>query len=165
MNKFLLAVDNSPATWKAVDYVEDCLNKHGEIAVHVFHALDPLPPALQESRGAEHPRDEAKLEAELRREQNAWREKVKMAAEPVVKQVLLKLEQSGTKPEKISSEFSALAHREDLPDEILKAAQEAGCDTIVVGRNSFPWVKEIFADHLGEELEKNSQGISVAVID
>jgi K+-sensing histidine kinase KdpD len=58
-----------------------------------------------------------------------------------------------------------LAHREDLPDEILKAAQQAGCDTIVVGRNSFPWVKEIFADHLGDELEKNSQGISVAVID
>jgi nucleotide-binding universal stress UspA family protein len=153
MSKILLAVDDSPGTWKAVNYVEDWLSRE-EIAVHIFHALEPVPPALREFPGSENPHEETILEAQLKQKQKAWREKAKKAAEPVIKEIRLILEQAGAMPDQISSHCSALMHREDLPDEILKAARESGCDAIVVGRNCFPWVKEVFTDHLDEELKK-----------
>jgi nucleotide-binding universal stress UspA family protein len=165
MNKVLLAVDDSPASWKAVNHVADLVRKQKEVAIHIFHAIDPLPAGLQEFRGAEDPHEEKILENELKQKQEAWRQKAKSAAEPVIKKARLTLEQAGAVPEQISSQNSDLMHREDLPDEILKAARESGCDTIVVGRNSFPWVEELLTDHVGEEIQEKTNRISISVID
>ena len=165
MSKVLLAVDDSPASWKAVNYVAELVRKQKELAVHIFHAIDPLPAGLQEFRGAENPDEEKILEAELKQKQEAWRQKARSAAEPVIKRARFMLEQAGAVAEQITSQNSALMHREDLPDEILKSARESGCDTIIVGRNSFAWVTELFTDHLGEEIEQKADGISVSVID
>jgi nucleotide-binding universal stress UspA family protein len=165
MSKVLLAVDDSPASWKAVNHLADLVRKQKEVAVHIFHAIDPLPAGLQEFRGAENPDEEKILQAELRRKQEAWRQKAKSAAEPVIKKARLTLEQAGAVPEQITSQNSALIHREDLPEEILKAARETGCDTIFVGRNSFPWVEEFFTEHVGEEIQDKANRISISVID
>jgi hypothetical protein len=52
-----------------------------------------------------------------------------------------------------------------LPDDILKAARDFDCRTVVVGRNAFPWLEELLASHLGEEVKRKAQGIFVSVID
>jgi K+-sensing histidine kinase KdpD len=57
-----------------------------------------------------------------------------------------------------------LAIDEDLTDEILRAAREYDCDTIVVGRKSFPWPKELLVDHLGEKINEKSARIAVRII-
>ncbi len=165
MNKILLAVDDSVAGDKAVHHVAGMIHSQKELAVHIFHAIGPVPPALRESRGAEDPREEKVIEQELRQKQDSWREKAKTAAEPAVKKVRLALEGAGAKPEHISCSIPLLIHGEDLPNEMVKAARETGSDRIVLGRNCFPWIKEIFADHLDEEIEKSANGISVSVID
>jgi Universal stress protein family len=52
MNKILLAVDDSPASWKAANYVADLARREKDLGIHIFHAIDPLPTELQEFRGA-----------------------------------------------------------------------------------------------------------------
>jgi K+-sensing histidine kinase KdpD len=56
-------------------------------------------------------------------------------------------------------------HHEDLPHEILREARAAGCRRIVVGRNSFPAIDELFSEHLGEQLQKNANEISVSIVE
>src|SRR5919108_6038174 len=99
MKKVLLAIDESPASQKAATHVAALLRQQKELAVHVFHAIDPLPSALQESRGAEDPIEEEIVEDELKRKQASWRERAKAAAEPLIRNVVSMLEQAGGMPE------------------------------------------------------------------
>jgi len=164
-DKILLAVDDSLASRKAANYVADLARRKKELSIHIFHASDPLPAELQEFRGAENPDDDKTLDAEFRRKRNSWEQKAKRAAEPLIKKTRLMLEQAGVAPEHISSQNTVLMHHEDLPDDILKAARDFDCRTVVVGRNAFPWLEELLASHLGEEVKRKAQGIFVSVID
>ena len=164
-DKILLAVDDSLASRKATNYVADLARRKRELNIHIFHASDPLPTELQEFRGAKNPDDEKTLDAELRRKRNSWEQKAKRDAEPLIKKTRLMLEQAGIAPEHISSRNTVLMHHEDLPDDILKAARDFDCRTVVVGRNAFPWLEELLASHLGEEVKRKAQGIFVSVID
>ena len=163
--KILLAVDDSLASRKAANHVADLARRKKQLSIHIFHASDPLPTELQEYRGAENPDDEKTLDAELRQKQNTWEQKAKSAAEPLIKKTRLMLEQAGVAPEHISSQNAVLMHQEDLPDDILKAARDFDCRTVVVGRSAFPWLEELIASHLGEEVKRKAQGIFVSVID
>jgi nucleotide-binding universal stress UspA family protein len=165
MNKILLAIDDSPASSKAASYVADLAGRKKEFGIHIFHAIDPLPTELQEFRGAENPHDEKILDAELKRKQNSWEQKAKTAAESLITKTRLLLEEAGLPPEHISSQNVVLMHHEDLTDDILKAARDFNCNTVVVGRNAFPWLEELFASHLGDEVERKAEGIFVSVID
>src|ERR1700752_4495719 len=78
----LVAIDDFPMT----QHLEDCLRKTIEdqkaVTVHLFHALGPLPPQLLESRGAEDPADEEKVEAEQGQQQESWFIRACQEAEP-----------------------------------------------------------------------------------
>lgn len=83
---------------------------------------------------------------------------------PLIEQAQFLLQQAGIAPDRIESRVLVLFHREDLVDEIIKTAHERDCDTIVMGRNSYPWLKELFADHLGDEISRRAKGITVTVV-
>ena len=68
----LLAIDDSTATWKAVDYVAGLAKTKQAVCVHLLHAA-AYPPALQESRGAEDPNEEEQVEKDLERKQRRLR--------------------------------------------------------------------------------------------
>ena len=44
------------------------------------------------------------------------------------------------------------------------AARERGVRTILVGHHAFPWHREIFHRHVGEELHDRAEAESVLVI-
>jgi hypothetical protein len=160
----LVAVDDSAATWKAVDYVADLARTKHDLWFHLLHAA-AYPPSLQESRGAENPREEEHVEKDLERKQQRWAEQVHSAAARLFDKTRVVLTRAGAAPERIQSHIATLAHRDDLVDEILKAAHEFRCSTVVVGRNCFPWFKELFADHLADEISRQASDISVKVIE
>lgn len=54
------------------------------------------------------------------------------------------MQKAGIRSDQIESRVLVLLHREDLVDEIIKTVRERGCDTIVMGRNSYPWLEELF---------------------
>ena len=61
--------------------------------------------------------------------------------------------------------FANLVNHEDLTDDILKLAEENACQTIVVGRSSFPWFKETFHRHLADSLVRKATGITIWVVE
>jgi nucleotide-binding universal stress UspA family protein len=135
-----------------------------ELSICLVHAADPMPPELQEFRAAEDPQREKVLEDQLKEKQNRWRQDARKAAVPLIEQAQSLLQQAGVRADRIESRVLVLMHREDLVDEIIKTAHECGCDTIVTGRNSFPWLKELFVNHLGDEMSRRAKDIRVELI-
>src|SRR4029078_4697646 len=126
----------------AVEETAAQLRNDPGLRVHLFHAIGPVPTALQEFRGAEDPVEERVLDQELKRKQEAWLRKAQADAEPMLARARRILEDAGALPGQITTATSTFMHDEDLPDEIFPAARAAGCRRIVVGRNSFPAIDE-----------------------
>jgi nucleotide-binding universal stress UspA family protein len=162
--KVLLTLDDSAASWKAAEYVGDLVRTTPELSICLVHAADPMPPELQEFRGAEDPQREKVLEYQLKEKQNRWEREARKAAAPLIGKAQFLLQQAGVAPDRIESRVLVLMHREDLVDEIIKTAREFGCNTIVTGRNAFPWMKELFVDHVGNEISRRAKGITVNVV-
>jgi hypothetical protein len=80
----LVAIDDFPMT----QHLENCLRKtvkdRTAVTIHLFRALGPLPPQLLESRGAEDPTDEKKVEAEQIQQQESWFAHARHDAEPLL---------------------------------------------------------------------------------
>lgn len=51
--KVLLTVADSSATWRAADYVAELARTTSHVGICPVHAADPMPPELQEFRGAD----------------------------------------------------------------------------------------------------------------
>jgi nucleotide-binding universal stress UspA family protein len=160
----LVGVDDSTATWKAIDHVADLARTRQDFRIHLLHAA-AYPPALQESRGAEDATEEERVEKELERKQERWEQGVQRAAAELFDKARAILERAGVAPEKIESHVLTLAHREELVDDIFKSAHQFDCRTIVVGRNCFPWFKEVFVEHLGDEISRRASDIGVQVVE
>jgi nucleotide-binding universal stress UspA family protein len=160
----LVGVDDSTATWKAIDRVADLARTKQDFRIHLLHAV-AYPPALQESRGAEDAAEEERVEKELERKQERWEQGVQRAAAQLFDKARAILERAGVAPEKIESHVLTLAHREELVDDILKSAHQFQCRTIVVGRNCFPWFKEVFVEHLDDEISRRASDIAVQVVE
>ncbi|HWP58290.1 MAG TPA: universal stress protein [Candidatus Acidoferrales bacterium] len=163
--RVLVAIDDSQASWKALDYVAARVRGTKNPRIHLFHAVGPVPPGLREFGGAENPQTEEALERNLEERQNRWAQKAIEKAEPLLDRARQRIGAAGIKQEAIYWHLLILRRSQDLVDEILKAAEENHCSQIVVGSSSFPWIKEIFADHIGEELRGKSGKIAVEIVE
>jgi len=101
---------------------------------------------------------------QLKEKQNRWEREARKVAVPVLEKAQFLLQQAGVAPDRIESRVLVLMHRGDLVDEIIKTAHECRCNTIITGRNAFPWLKELFVDHLGDEISRRAKGITVNVV-
>jgi K+-sensing histidine kinase KdpD len=86
----------------------------------------------------------------------------KSEARPLIENARLQLSAVGIPTSTITTVL--LKHGEDFVSEILRTASGNRCGTILVGQSSFPWFKELFASHTGEELLEQSQGFGVCVV-
>jgi len=163
-NKILIAVDDSEASMKTVTYVSKMV--HGRESVHIclFHVLPPIPPHLLEFGGAEDPTKEARLSAELKAAQAEWLEKEKNAAQGLLETAQTILTDHGVSHHQISTRFSPSIHKPNIVRDVLEAAKEWHCGTIVVGRHRLPWVEDIFHRHTGETLLEKDHEFSVWVV-
>ena len=160
----LVAIDDFPMT----RHLEECLRKTIEdrnaVTIHLFHALGPLPPQLLESRGAEDPADEKKVEAEQVQLQESWFIRARQEAEPLLKAATARLRDLHFSDAEIKSHFFLLNHREDLVAEILKAARDNDCATIIVGHKSHPWLREQFHSHTAVQLKSAAPDVTVCAV-
>ena len=88
-----------------------------------------------------------------------------MSARPVFENAISVLTRAGVPPNSIRRIVRQLVNHEDLTDDILKLAEENACQTIVVGRSSFPWFKETFHLHLADSLVRKATGITIWVVE
>ena len=70
--RLLVVLDDSAASRSAVKYVGKFVGKRRRFRICLVHVLPPLPPELLEHGGSEDPAKEARLEADLKAEQQLW---------------------------------------------------------------------------------------------
>lgn len=160
----LVAIDDFPMT----QHLEDCLRKTVQnpnaVTVHLFHALGPLPPQLLESRGSEDPAKEKIVEAEQVQQQESWFSRARAEAEPLLQIATAQLRALNVPDAEIKSQFFLLNQREDLVAEILKAAHDNDCATIIVGHKSYPWLREQLHAHTDVQLKSASPDVMVCAV-
>lgn len=164
-DKFLIAVEESASSLKAVTYVSQILRGRTDVHVRLLHVLPPIPPELLEFGGAEHPQTEQQLSGELRQNQARWIETAKGNAQSSIDKALAILLEGGLSPHEVSTTFSSPIHRPDVAQEILEVAQAWNCGTLVVGRHTRSWIREIRSSHVGEELVRKGQGFAIWVVE
>jgi nucleotide-binding universal stress UspA family protein len=165
INKILIAIDDSEASTKAVTYVSQMVRGREHIQICLFHVLPPIPPSLLEFGGSENPQKERMLSKELKTAQAEWIEKAKKAAQDslTINQTILM--DHGVSQHHISTHFSSSIHRLNVVREVLEAAKQLHCGTVVVGRHTLARVQEFFHRHIGEELVEKGQEFSVWVVE
>jgi nucleotide-binding universal stress UspA family protein len=163
-SKILLAIEASEASMKAVAYVAEIVRGHETIHICLFHALPPIPPRLLEFGGTEDPQKEQELRTELKSAQSEWIEKAKDAVQPWITRARAILQDHGVSHSQISTHFSHTIHKLDIVREILNAAKQSDCGTVVVGRHRLPFVQDLFYHHTGEGLVEQAQELAVWVV-
>ncbi len=163
-NKILIAVEDSEASMKAVSYVAKMVQGHEAVHVCLFHVLPPIPPRLLEFGGTEDPQKEEKLSAQLKTAQTEWIEKAKDAVRGTLNRAQAILEDHGIPQARISTHYSSTIHKPDVVQEVLDAAKQSHCGTVVVGRHRLPFIQDFFYQHTGEGLVEKGQEFSVWVV-
>ena len=163
-NKILVAIEDSEASMKAVAYVAEMVRGREAIHICLFHALPPIPPRLLEFGGTEDPQKEQALRTELKSAQTEWIEKAKNAVQPSITRARAILQDDSVAQREINTHFPHTIHKLDIVREILNAAKQSHCGTVVVGRHRLPWVKDLFYHHTGEGLVEQAQDLSVWVV-
>ena len=164
-DKILIAVDETDASLAAVRYVARMMGGRKDLHVRIFHVLPSTPPELLEYGGAEDPKKEGQLSAELQAAQAEWIAEAKRSAQASLQATLVVLIDHGFLSENLSTELSSSIHKPDVAREILEAAKKWDCGTIVSGRHSLPWTQEMFHRHVSEELIRHAKGFTVWVVE
>lgn len=155
VKKILLAVDSSPASMKAVEFVASLLGGHG-YEISIFHAIPGLEAIhfdLSENCRPELP--EVYMS-------DTCLETFKLKVARLFRDVKDMLMTSGFESEKISEKvISGVRSRSEA---IVKEAQDGGFGTIVVGRRGLSKVEAFFMGRVGHEVVYGGKMFSVWVV-
>lgn len=160
--RILVAVDESPNAQRVVRYVGSLLCRTSDVAVTLFHALNPMPRGLLEHGGSENPAIEAQLGAQLRDDQDAWIRNERESECHVLTQARETLAQSGFEASQVALKFG---HEDDIARNILEEARSGGYETIVVGRHGTSGIKRIFGGGVTDQLLRDAKGFAIWVVE
>lgn len=163
--KLLIVVDKSPASRRALSHVAKMLGGRRGFQFCLSEVLPPLPPGLLEHEGAEDPHEERQLEIELRREQHAWVSDKKRRSAGSLRKASTLLHKAGICNGEIETRYCGPSEGRDAADELLTLARSRKCHTIVVGRESHSWVRDLFHSYLAEELVRRARGFTIWVVE
>jgi nucleotide-binding universal stress UspA family protein len=153
-HNLLIAVDDSEATARAVTYVASTIDRHRDFRVHLIHVA-PILPELLEFGGSEDVQVEENREADLAKSRLGYLEDL---AQAVFAQARAILDHTGIPVEAVEAHFLTTIDGEDLIQNLLEAARTNACDTIVVGRQSHSWLRELVQHHIADELVRKGEG-------
>jgi nucleotide-binding universal stress UspA family protein len=153
----LVAIDETEATQRTLDYVGALVSGREALAIHLAHVVGPPPEGLRAKPGA--PGSEELLER-----QAAWMAEARDNARPLFDTARSGLERSGVAPACIEVTVIESMEVGEVAAAILQAARDLGCDTIVVGREAVSWVPQFFYPHVGEKVVKGATGLAVWVV-
>ena len=163
--RLLVLIDESPASDRALRYISEVLEGTNGFTVVLLHMLGPLQARLKESRGAETPKDEEKVEAALAERQNRFLRKSAAEANPLLKRAKTILVGAGVPGDAIQQDCPELANSEDFVADVLREARARACATIVVGRQSVTGLQKFFVDQPADDLMQAGQGLAFWVVE
>ena len=163
--KILVALDEDATADEVVTYVAKMTSGQQGLAIGLLHFIPPLPPQLREFRGAEDPQKERQLDREMDIKCEQWTKDAERAAQASLRRATTLLTDSGIAAGSIETTIRQIENHEDLIDDLIGAAHENQCHTIVVGRSAFPWLKELFHRHIADELVRKASGMTIWVVE
>jgi nucleotide-binding universal stress UspA family protein len=155
VKKILLAVDASPASMKAIEFVASLLGGHG-YEVCVFHAIPGLG-AINFDLSDTNKREPPEVDMS-----DTCMEAFKLKVARLFQDVKDRLMASGFKSEKISEKILSGVHSRS--DAIVKEAEDGGYGTIVVGRRGLSKVEAFFMGRVGHEVVYGGKNFTVWVV-
>jgi nucleotide-binding universal stress UspA family protein len=160
-HNLLIAVDDSEATARTLTYVASIAGRHRDVRLHLLHVA-PIPPGFLEFGGSENPQAEENREVELAKLRLGYLEGL---AQAVFARAQATLDKAGVPAGAVETHVLTTIDGEDLIQNLLKAARTNACDTIVVGRQSHSWLRELVQHHLADELVRQGEGFTVWVVE
>ncbi len=162
----LVAVDDSDSSRRSLRYVANIAARCTEFHLVLCHVLPPLPPGLLEFRGAEDPNEERAMDKQQEAAQARWLKQHSEPAAELLSRAAETLREAGVPAGRIETRLiKPVDHHGKLITSILDQAKEDGCRTIVVGRASFSWVRELLQSHLCNELVRQAPGFTTWVVE
>jgi nucleotide-binding universal stress UspA family protein len=155
VKKLLLAVDASPNSMKAVEFVGWLLGGHG-YEVCIFHAIIGLGKINFELSGCEMP--------ELSESQMSGScvDAFKLKTARLFQDIREKLQASGFEPDKISEKIVSGVHSRS--EAIVREAEAGSYSTIVVGRRGLSRVEAFFMGRVGHKVIYEGKKFTVWVV-
>jgi nucleotide-binding universal stress UspA family protein len=160
----LVAVDDSEASDRAVSYVAQMVDGRSEFHILLFHVPASMPPQLLEFGGAEVPAREERAEAELSAARAAWVEEVAKAAQPIFAGAKTRLREARIAEGDVETLLFTPSAEQSLETSILTAARAHECGTVVVGREAFSWLKELFQTHVADKLIRQADDLTLWIV-
>jgi nucleotide-binding universal stress UspA family protein len=163
-SNILVAVDDSEASDRAVDYVAQMVDGRKGFQILLFHAPAPMPPQLLEFGGAENPERERRAQAELHTAQGELLEEMARAAQPIFARAQTRFRQAHIPEESVKTELFMPPAEQSLDTSILQAARAHGCQTVVVGREAFSWLRELLQAHVADKLMQQADDLTLWIV-
>jgi nucleotide-binding universal stress UspA family protein len=160
----LVAVDDSEASDRAVSYVAQMVDGRSEFHILLFHVPASMPPQLLEFGGAEVPAREERAEAELSAARAAWVEEVAKAAQPIFARAKTRLREARIAEGDVETLLFTPSAEQSLETSIVTAARAHECGTVVVGREAFSWLKELFQTHVADKLIRQADDLTLWIV-
>jgi nucleotide-binding universal stress UspA family protein len=158
--RILIAIDDSEASRRAVAYVGRMIGGRKGFRIRLFHVLAPLPSTLEEFVGGENRQREEPARAE-------WVARGEKAGKPVFARAKAILRMARIPAHAVETQLATWDSDQGLAAIILEAARTSQCGTIVVGRESFAGLREVFQRHVhvADELLPKAQGFALWVVE
>lgn len=163
--KALVAIDDSPASERAVLQIARRMRDQLTCHILLLHVPRPIPPKLLEHGGSEDPQEEQSIEAELDAAQAAWRQQITQAAQPIFTKARAILREANIPEQAIETQIYIPVPGQDITTAIVDVAQDAACGTVVVGRSSFSWLRELLQQHVADKLSQEEHAFEVWIVE
>jgi nucleotide-binding universal stress UspA family protein len=161
--RILIAVDRSHASRRAVEYASEMIG--AQLGFHVSLLHLELPPRMLEWGGSEDASVEAKVEAKRERTYLTMEDKAIAMGRVLLQPLEAILAKKGIDVSGLLVEFEEPLDKKNIAGKILDTAREHNCGTIVVGRHSFSGLQRLFQHHVGEELVREGEKVTIWVVE
>jgi nucleotide-binding universal stress UspA family protein len=162
--KALVVVDSTEASKRVLRYLAQLAVAGEQPEFHLAYIASRVPAELLETGGAENPAREEELQADLRRQQQAWLAGTDKKAWRILRAAQSSLRKAGVKKQRIHSCVSSSLDAREAADEVLLLARDQDCDTVIVGHSPRSWLSALGGRDLAEQLVHRAKGYAVWVI-
>lgn len=139
--RILMAVDDSPASEKALAYVARMVTGRPDHYVHLVHVLPP--------------RTSGNANAKVRDE----------GTRELLAAMSARLHAAGLAEDHVDTGTLTVGHDASLVEGLLDAARDQSCSTLVVGRNSLSPLRELFHGHPADQLVRTARGFTLWIVE
>jgi len=153
MKKILVAIDGSKNALGAVEYVKNLFCKDEKIEVSLLHIYPSMPPLFLEEE----------LDPQIKKQFEAWIQNKEAAAKEHISDAVKKLHSGGFSDSRIYTK--SLKQTVGVARDIVREADAAQYDAIVVGKKGMSWIDEIFIGTITNKLLELSVDHPVWVVD